>query len=223
MDREKVDRFWQSRTEVADSRKATHFKDDDTHIFDIELIRKYISTTSEVLDLACGTGCHTNVLAQEVKSIKAVDKFDTFLEDVIKAPNVTIACCDVLSYEDKNQYDTILVLGLMNYFSDSEASKIYKKCRGLLKREGTLIIKHACGIEEDILVDKYSNELKENYYALYRQLDKEQQLLSQFFSVETIDVYPKRLNPWDNTHFYAFICRTSQRDKNTNLIPLEKQ
>ena len=207
MDRVKVDRFWKSRTKVSNSRKATHFKDDDTHIFDIELIMKYILPESEILDLACGTGCHTNILASSVKSIKAVDKFDTFLDAVIKVPNITTECCDVLSYEDKNLYDTILVLGLMNYFSDSEALKIYEKCHGLLKTGGTLIVKHACGVKNDVLVDKYSKELKENYYALYRHLKKEQQLLSQFFSIETIDIYPKRLNPWENTHFYAFICR----------------
>jgi trans-aconitate methyltransferase len=210
MNREKIDRFWASRTKVEDPRKATHFKDDDMHIFDLELIQRYAGPESEVLDLACGTGCHTNLLAPQVKSIKAVDKFGKFLESVADNTNVTTEQCDVLHYEDEKRYDLILVLGLMNYFSDSEAFKIYGMCKKLLKPEGTLIVKHACGVEDDVLVDTYSEQLKENYYALYRHVKKEQNLLSEHFQIETVDIYPERLNPWRNTHFYAFVCTRDQ-------------
>jgi len=206
VNRTRIDSFWEERTKISDPRIATHFKHDDTHIYDLKFIRQFANQDSSVLDLGCGTGCHTNILRDTVKSIKAVDKFESFLSFVTTAKNVSTQKSDILDYEDSNLYDIILLFGVMNYFSDKEASLIYKKCKKLLKPKGSLLVKHACGANEDILVDKFSKEMNTNYYALYRHVKKEQQLLSEFFTVKIIDIYPDELNPWDNTHFYAFVC-----------------
>ena len=208
VDQSKIDRFWKSRTKVEDTRVSTHFKDDDTHLFDLNLIKEYCSLNTRVLDLACGTGCHTNAIAHLVKSVKAVDKYDAFLRSVSKVDNVTTKQSDLLDFHDTNSYDLVLLLlGIMNYFDDDQARAIYQKAANLVEASGTVIVKHACGVKEDVLVDSYSKEIGDNYYALYRHLEREIALLEEFFTVDIINIYPKRLNPWENTHFYAFVCK----------------
>lgn len=209
MDQKKVDAFWSKRAKIKDPRVATHFKKDDTHVFDLALIRKYTKPDSDILDMGCGTCYLSNELIDEVHYIKAVDKYPEFLSHCKTAPNLETFASDVLSYQDDRKYDIILLFGVVMYFSEVDTKKIYHMCKQLLKPTGTLIVKHQCGVDRDVAIDNYSPAIEDNYYAVYKHVKKDTQLLEEFFNVELVDVYPPRLNPWPNTHFYAFIA--SQR------------
>ncbi len=207
IDRKKIDAFWKKRTKVTNVRVSTHFRIDDMHEFDLKLIEKYITKKTRLLDLGAGTCYHANRLIGKVAYIKATDKFGEFLHHCKVGDNFETQTADALTYDDHKKYDVILLLGVMNYFSDKEASQIYKNCHSMLAEGGTLIIKHQSGVKEDIVVDKYSEVIGDSYHALYRQKEKDVKLMEKYFQVETIDIYPKRLNPWPNTHFYAYVCK----------------
>lgn len=208
MNRKKIDHFWQERTKIKDPRIATHFQYDDTHIYDLRLIKKLIKPNSEVLDLACGTCYISNQFVDQVKYIKAVDKFPQFLKFCKKTEKLEIVVCDILTFTDSKKYDLILLIGIMLFFDDQDSETIYKKCHELLKKNGVLLVRHQCGVKEDVVVNKYSQTVGGNYYARYKHLDKEAKMLKRIFpTVEIVDSLPKRLNPWPNTHHYAFICR----------------
>ena len=95
----------------------------------------------------------------------------------------------------------------MHYVERSEAIKIYKKCYNFLKEHGKIIIKNQFGVNDDVLVAGYSEEQKTDYYAQYRHIDKEINLLKEigFKNVEKIDIYPPEANRWNNTHFWAIV------------------
>ncbi|CAN5142813.1 class I SAM-dependent methyltransferase [soil metagenome] len=205
MDKKKVDDFWSKRAKIADPRVATHFKKDDTHVFDLELIRNYTQPDSDILDMGCGTCYLANELADEVNYIRAVDKYPEFLEHCHIGPNLEICTSDVIDYTDNRQYDIILLFGVVMYFSEEDTKKIYAMCHKLLRDNGTLIVKHQCGVDEDVAIDNYSSAIGDNYYAVYKHVDTDKKLLEEFYNVEVVDVYPPRLNPWPNTHFYGFI------------------
>ncbi len=207
--RDDIDKFWRKQTTVKDPRVATHFKKDDAHLFDITLVRNYIKPNSRVLDLGCGTCVIANEISAEVAKIVAVDKYNEFLSYCRTSNKIVPIEADLLSYDPgKNNFDLILFFGIMNYFSDQDVKGMYARASQALKKDGVLIVKHASGINGDVEVDKYSKQIGDVYRAIYRGIDHDKSLLQQFFSQITIeDIYPPRLNRWDNTHYYAYICK----------------
>lgn len=207
LSRAQIDNFWARRAKIANPRISTHFKEDDTHIFDLNLIRQYCNKKSRILDVGCGTCYLSNNLVDDVSFIKAIDKFSKFLKFCRKSPKIKTEVSDILDYRDNRKYDLIIMFGVIMYFDESDTDKIYYKYSRLLKKGGVLIVKHQCGITDDVYINKYSDQIQDNYQALYKSVEKDKQLLSAHFqNVKTIDIYPSRLNPWPNTHFFAFIC-----------------
>lgn len=206
--RKKIDAFWHAQAQMPDKYLATHFKVDNTHDYDYELVKRFTNSKSEVLDLAAGTCIVSSRLAPNVAQVTAVDKYDSFLEECPEQPNMTLIQNDILSLSLTSQFDVVLLLGVITYFDRAESEKIYQKAAELLKPGGHIIIKHQCGVEEDITVDHFSPQLKTHYAAFYRSIETEKEILSLHVDVcEVIDIYPAELNKWDNTHFYAFICK----------------
>lgn len=203
----KIDNFWKRRAKIKDPRISTHFKQDDTHVFDLKLIRKFCKPTSHMLDLACGTCYLSNELINEVAYIKAVDKYGEFLTHCKTVPNLETVTKDILDFDDTKKYDIILLFGIVMYFNEIDTRAIYRKCKKLLKKGGIVIVKHQCGVLKDVVVDSYSPVIKDTYHAVYKHVEKDKKLLEEFFDFEVINIYPPRLNPWPNTHFYAFIAQ----------------
>ncbi len=206
LNKEKIDKFWRNRSEIKDPRLATHFKHDECLNYDINFILKYVSSYSHILDLGCGTGAIVNRLEPYVTHITAIDKNSAFLTFCIDSPKIVKKTVDIANYDDTKQYDLIIIFGVLNYLNDDEVTQLYKRCHRFLKKNGKLLIKHACGIHEDVIIDNYSEALGQCYHALYRSLIKDQQLIADSFShYSVVDIYPSYLNPWENTHFYAFV------------------
>ena len=61
---------------------------------------------------------------------------------------------------------------------------------------------------EDVCIKGYSNELGCEYYANYRWIENELNLLRKvgFKISEVVDIYPDEFNRWKNTKFYALVC-----------------
>lgn len=191
--------------------KATRNNAKDFSQYDIQLMKTMADKNKTLLDLGSGTGLLINHLIDDFKMITAVEKYPEFSKFITKSPKIKIINDDLLklSLLDNTKYDIISLFGVMNYFDFNEASFLYKKIVNYLKTDGTLVIKNQFGVNEDVIVNGYSEELKTNYYSEYRHIEKEKKLLDKtgFKNIETIDIYPPEYNRWDNTHFYALICR----------------
>ena len=209
MDNKKSLTYWKSKAESNPTIKASKVSDiNDFSDYDRDFILKYADKNTAILDLAAGTGITLNKYYDKVKSITAVEKFSQFSDFIVKAPNVAVLNADIVDFVPESKYDLILMFGVTHYFNLEESAFLYTKYKQFLNDNGKLIIKHQFGINEDVTVEGYSEELKCNYYSQYRQIDSEVALLKNigFTSVNYTDIYPKECNRWENTHFYAIVA-----------------
>ena len=205
--RERIDAFWRARTEVEDPVLATHFKRDGTHERDLRLVQRFVRQGSAVLDLGAGSCIVSGRLAELGATVLAVDKFDAFLAAALPHPGLRTQCSDLLDFETEARFDVVLLFGVLNYFTADEASLLYRRCRSWTRPGGVVIVKHQCGVDQDVTVDRFSEQIGAHYFAFYRHVRREEALLREVFgAVQVEDVYPPELNPWPDTHFYAFIC-----------------
>lgn len=208
MDKNKVYKFWEKRTTVNHPRISTHFQNDDTHLFDLKIIEEYLKPESQILDLACGPCFYSNMIVDKVKYIKAVDKFGKFFKFCKKTPKLETVEMDLVNFEDKHKYNLVLLIGIMHFLNEKEREIVYKKAFKYLKKDGVVYIRHQCGVNEDVDIDKYSKKIGDNYVAKYLKINKEINMLKRIFKkVKVIDIFPQRLNPWPDTHYYAFVCK----------------
>lgn len=168
---------------------------------------RFANANSHILDLAAGSGGALNLYYDKVAHITAVEKFEEFSNLIVKSHNVAIINADIKDFDTKDTFDIVLLFGVMHYFSTQEAKHIYAKCKNLLSKGGKLIIKQQFGVDSDVVVE-YSNELQQAYFSTYRYIENEKQILETvgFRSIEQFDIYDKKANRWDNTHFYALVC-----------------
>lgn len=173
-------------------------------------ILKYADKSSKILDMGSGTGLIVNKIYNKVGNITAVEPLKGFSKHIVKSNNVVVVNQNIFDFKPNIEikYDLITMFGLMHYFNELEAIEIYKKYFYYLKNNGKMIIKNQFGVNDDVIVDGYSEEQNTNYFAHYRYLDKEVNILSKtgFYNVEAINIYPPECNRWNNTHYYAIVA-----------------
>lgn len=181
----------------------------DFSSMDAKFIMKYAGKDSEILDLASGSGLIINKINDQVKKITAVEVFKEFSKFIKITNNICIINEDVRFFETIEKFDLVTMFGIVQYFNEEEIIQLYKKYTKYLKKNGKLIIKNQFGIEEDVSVEGFSEELQKNYYSEYRYINKETEILKNigFKNIEVIDIYPPECNRWKNTHFYAIVAK----------------
>ena len=69
--------------------------------------------------------------------------------------------------------------GVSQFFTQEVIEGIYSTIFNSLKKEGKLLIRAHCGVEKDVEVNGYSEELECDYFAEFRQIDKEVNMLKK--------------------------------------------
>lgn len=183
-------------------------KTNDFSKYDANLILKYSNKNSKILDLASGSGLILNKIYKNIKYITAVEAFKEFSKFIKKTKKITVINKNICNFSTKDKFDLITMFGIVQYFNKEEIIKIYQKYKKYLTKNGKLIIKGQFGVENNVVVSGYSDELKTNYYSQYRYLNKEINILKKigYKNINIIDIYPPECNRWKNTHFYAIIA-----------------
>lgn len=204
----KIDAYYTKLAENIRHPIETRNKAADFSEYDIALVKRFACKELALLDLGSGTGLLVNHLIDHFGKIVAIEKYEQFSKFIINANNIQIINTDLLTFDTEQRFDVITIFGVLNFFNTIEAAKIYKKIARWLKQSGIMIVKHQMGCQEDVIIDGFSEELATNYYSEYRSIDNEVNLISNagFEVNEIIDIYPKKFNRWDNTHFYALVC-----------------
>lgn len=209
LDKNKIEQFWRRRTQLADPRVGPELKD-RRYGFERELVLSRIRRGGTILDLGCGQGTLTGELLGVADRVIAVDKFPEFFKLLPSDPKLTATASDVMTYDpvDAVPFSGVLLFGVANYLTPAEQDVLYGRIASWLEPGGVLIVKHACGVEAEVVVDTHSEALGEWYHARYPFVEDERGILVRHFrAVDVVDVYPPELNPWQNTHFYAFVAR----------------
>lgn len=202
-------KYWESLSKKIKDPSETKNKRPDTSDLEVEFICQYLNSTDEILDLGSGSGLITNKLIDKVTSVIAVEKFEGFTQFIKEDPKTLVINADILGFKIRKSFDAILCLGVAQYFKKMEAFQMYEDCFKMLKNGGVFIVRMHCGLEKDKVVNGFSEELQTDYFAEYRQVDKEIDLLKKagFQSVEKFDILPDTLNVWDDTRHFIFVCK----------------
>jgi 2-polyprenyl-3-methyl-5-hydroxy-6-metoxy-1,4-benzoquinol methylase len=199
-----IDAFWEKRAKVPDI-TAGRFHPEYTP-YDMALIEPHLFSGARMLDLGAGTCVLANALAARGDVyVHAVDKQADMLRHAASSPMLTTEVADAAFWRAEKTFDLILLFGLINSFpSENVRHQIYQNCFHMLAPKGVLVLKSQMGVQQTILVNKFSEELGMHYGAIYPEVEREEQLLKSLFVTEKIDPYPAAYNRWPNTHFYAF-------------------
>lgn len=200
-----------TKKEHIDQETVKLSKRNNLSAYDRQFVSNFLDTNVEWLDIGAGTGLLINELCTRVKSIVAVEPFQEFSAFITKADTVFVVNETYAEYLEKNpekRFDLITCFGLCNYLDIHEAEKFYAMLYPMLKDHGNLIIKNQFGVHEDVIIDKFSDELQSMYYSEYRTVEHEKKLMAGagFKNFAVADIYPPECNRWENTHFYTIVA-----------------
>lgn len=186
-------------------------KSNNFSAYDRKFVTSYLHSDMDWLDMGAGTGLLINELHQKVKRIVAVEPFKEFSDLIVKAENIRVINENHAGYAQKypdDRFDLITCFGVIQYLNSQEALDFYKRIFPFLKKQGKIIIKNQYGVQEDVIINKFSDELQTTYYSEYRTLEHEKKLMSGagFKNFEIVDIYPPECSRWNNTHFYAIVA-----------------
>lgn len=177
--------------------------------FDVELVQRFSGSEKSLLDLGAGTGLLVNPLKQSFSSIVAVEKYGQFAEKIQSDGSLAVEIADLLCFSTEELFDVVTLFGVMNFFSDKEAELLYSRISGWLRPKGLLIVKNQMGVEEDVIVDGFSEELGMTYSSKYRSSHSETRLIEGSYGLRVkheFDPYPDEFNRWPNTRFKALVA-----------------
>lgn len=201
--------YWENLAGRITDPKQTRNKRDDYSDLEIEFLKPFLGQDISVLDLGSGSGLVVNKLVKLVKHITAVEKFQNFTQFIEQSDKLELINADLIGFRLYREFDLILATGVMQCIEGKYIFDIYRNIYNMTSQKGHFIAHIHCGLEEDVIVDRFSEELNANYYAEYRQVEQEKKLIQKagFRTVETHDIFPDWLNKWPNTRHFLFVCQ----------------
>ena len=183
-----------------------------------------LSAKSKVLDIACGIGRWSDAIKENITEYCGVD-FSEELISIAKDRN----CCqnrdflvgsasnleEVLKQENKGKYNRILLMGILMYLNEEDVEETLRQVERVSESESIVCIREPIGITERLtLKNFYSNELEDNYNAIYRTREEfmrffEKHLIGKGFHIaqEGFMFSEDALNNRKETAQYYFIFK----------------
>jgi ubiquinone/menaquinone biosynthesis C-methylase UbiE len=134
--------YWSKRASIFD--KASCDMDKKCSLDDkMDWVIGQFNDTDTTLELGCGTGIYSALIANNVKNLIATDMSSEMLElartNLNQYDNVEIRRedCYAIACED-NTFDSILLANLIHIVTDPHA--VLKECQRVLKKDGRIII-----------------------------------------------------------------------------------
>lgn len=181
----------------------------------------HLSKNSKVLDIACGIGRWADAITDDIDEYLGVD----FSEELIniaknrnKKTNYNFLVGDLKNIEQityPKKYNVILMIGILMYLNDEDLTEILEKISTVCDSNSLICIREPIAIEDRLtLKDFYSNELHDNYNAIYRSREElihmfEKTLLKKGFKIaeESYLFNDEVLNNRKETSKYFFILK----------------
>lgn len=201
--------YYDEMAKTISSAQETRNKAPDFSAYDIAFVKQFQNANHALLDLGAGTGLLLNGVMDGFDKVTAVELYPSFSQFITDAPHLTIVNENIMTFDTSDRFDLVLLFGVMNCFNAEEAATIYANCAKFLHPGGRVIVKNQMGVNDDVLVDTFSEELGKTYFSSYRHPDSEKALLSDAGLItETVtDIYPDTFNRWDNTRFMALVAQ----------------
>lgn len=141
-----------------------------------------IDRNTRLLDVACGIGRWADAITEEIQEYCGVD-FSTELIDLAKKRNTrenfsfiegsVVELQKVLMKTHKKDFNKILMAGILIYLNDRDVCTAIDQIEMLCSRDARIYMREPVATEERLtLKDFYSDELCDNYNAIYRTRDE---------------------------------------------------
>lgn len=133
---------------------------------------------SKVLDVACGIGRWADAIEDDVLEYCGVDFSDELIEIANKRnqkknyhfyAGAAYRIEEVLAEHSCGRYNVILMIGILMYLNDRDLLSTLEQIERVSEEHATICVREPIGIRDRLtLKDFYSEELKDNYNAIYR-------------------------------------------------------
>ena len=239
--KEKIENINYSETKQFFSKRASKFNDNNPYSVTMyqdnnadlvkarnekeiqKLLPKLSMTeTAKVLDVACGIGRWADAISENVLEYCGVD----FSGEMIEIANRRNDKSNFEFYEGsaddiervlrdngKGKYNRFLLIGILIYLNDEDVESALKQVEHNCEEHGIICVRDPIGLAERLtLKDFYSDELQDNYNAIYRNREElykifENTLLAKGFQIreEGFVFEDDALNNRKETAQYYFI------------------
>lgn len=137
---------------------------------------------SKILDLACGIGRWSDAITTQIDAYCGMDFSEGLIALAKKRTHETnrsfyIGAANdlqnVLAAHQKGKFNRILLIGILMYINDKDLLSVMNQLTGVSEEHAIICIREPLGIDERLtLRGFYSEELKDNYNAIYRTRDE---------------------------------------------------
>lgn len=148
-----------------------------------------IDSESRILDLACGIGRWSDAVTAEIEEYCGID----FSEKLIKLARQrhdeanrsflvgsAVDVKRVLEENGRGKYNRILMIGILMYINDKDLCSVMNQLADVAEEKAVICIREPLGVEERLtLKEFYSEELKDNYNAIYRTREELMSILDR--------------------------------------------
>jgi cyclopropane fatty-acyl-phospholipid synthase-like methyltransferase len=156
-------------------------------LFEKELILPMLDLPNRrrVLDVGCGVGRWGDVLVGKVERYVGVD-FSSELVAIAKQ-RVTAGGFYVMSADEVCRqslstewpFDLVIVSGVFLYLNDDQISRTIRGLLDVIADDGLVYIREPLATEERLTLSSYwSEELKDDYHAIYRTIEQMEKVLT---------------------------------------------
>lgn len=146
---------------------------------------------SRILDVACGIGRWADAIEKNVDSYVGLD----FSESLIKLAkkrnrrnnfkfvvSEAVKIRETLVSLQEHDFNVVLMVGIFMYLNDEDVYSVADQTERSLEKKSRICIREPVGIEHRLtLKDFYSEELKDNYNAIYRTREEFKLFLESSF------------------------------------------
>lgn len=133
---------------------------------------------SKILDLACGIGRWSDAITTQIKSYCGMDFSENLIALAKKRAHETNRSFyvgaandlqNVLAAHQEGKFSRILLIGILMYINDRDLLSVMDQLTEVSEEHAVICIREPLGIDERLtLREFYSEELKDNYNAIYR-------------------------------------------------------
>ena len=225
MSREKIRQFWSERARITDVPRLesqVNFEN-DARIVDLRIKAENevinaefrVNKTDILVDLGAGNGRFSLLFAPEVRKVVAVEYINDFAAAIREQTktrgikNIEVINSPAEDFRRNDFADVVFISGLLNYLDTEQYNNTLANVSKTIRQGGRLFMRETISIlENEFIVDKFSDELKSHYCSIYRTGDQHiTAFLKQGFCLEKFapffedgDILNKRLE----TRLYYF-------------------
>lgn len=149
-----------------------------------------LDSDSKILDVACGIARWSDAIETEIDCYCGIDFCDGLIE-IAKDRNKELAdrsflvgnivdSAEHIKKAKKGKFNRFLVIGALIYINDEDVKKMLDGLMEVSEDKAILCIREPIGLIDRLtLKDFYSDELKDNYNAIYRTRDELQSIFNE--------------------------------------------